>query len=893
MPTNPSVVRILCAALARVPGALFGHFAWSAPAWLEGCRGRLAALRGVAKAHPRTTALGLCLLAALATGSWQGWRWWEAHKPRTLAYNAAREVAVTVQAPAAVAAGAPDKNLKPGVLQVRFTGAPVAPLEKIGKDAAEAVSLAPKAHGKWTWQDGSTLVFQPDEHWPPDTRFTVTLRAAALAKDLHLDKSTLTVKTAPLVAELKEFSFYNSPQDPSVYQVVGELKLSHPVAPDVLQQKLRMQVVGDTPLFTAGGQGAPLFSVSADPLSVRRFFIRSRQIAVPLKEDWVKLSVPAGLVSSLVGAPLAKDLSAKARVPDKFSGLELTRAETKIIRTDEGEPQQFVFVTTNLDIDSAEVAKRIDLWWHKDGWHDKDGNLAFAEREPSATKVELVPVENAAPVGKQHAFRFIEPRSHGGLYLRVTAGVKSPGGFETNTGFEKILQVPPFPRETRLLGKGNVLALDGERKLIVQSRAIDHLRITLSRIPVSQFQHLVSFTYGKMANTDLSNNSVGEDNLGQKWSRVVAVEQRNEWEATQSVIDISQAPPLVTPEPQPGGCGVFFVTVEPVKKIETEKPDADIYSRIEPSTEASGEQWQERNDGGSDEVNDGWGRSEGTVAKRLIMATDLGMLVKAAADGSRDVYVMALGAGQPVAAVEIRALARNGSLLETAQTDANGHARLNPFTNCTGERMPVAVLATKAGDTSYLPLNEYQLPAMDYSRFEVDGVLASRIKAVEAFVFTERGVYRPGDTLHGGCIVRRHDWQPVLEGLPLVITLTDSQGRDVATQKTRLPYDGFFVCDFPLPESAGLGTYQIAVDVLNSSGQQMFRLGRAAARVEEFQPDRMQVTTKLDPAPPAGWLECKATDAVVSVQSIFGEAVPLRHVTMRLDLSPADFGFPQ
>ena len=893
MPTNQSFVNRLFATLARLIGALFGRISWSAPPWLGGCGRRLAALRAGVKAHPRAVTLSLCLLVVLATGGWQAWRWWDAHKPRTFAYNAAREVTVTVQAPAAVAAGAPDKDLKPGVLRVAFAGAPVAPLEKIGKDAAEAVSLAPKTRGKWIWQDGSTLVFQAEDHWPPDTRFTVTLRPAALAKDLRLDQPNINFQTAPLVAELKDFSFYNSPQDASVYQVVGELKLSHPVAPDVLQQKLRMEVVGGTPLFTAGGQVAPLFSVSADPLSVRRFFIRSRQIAVPLKEDWVKLSVPAGLVSSLVGAPLAKDTTAKARVPDKFSGLEFTKAETKIVRTDEGEPQQFVFITTNLDIDSAEVAKRIGLWWHKGSWYDKNGNLVFKEREASATKIELVPVENEAPVGKQHAFRFIEPRSNGQLYLHVAAGVKSPGGFETATGFEKILRVPPFPQETRLLGKGNVLALDGERKLIVQSRGIGHLRLTLSRIPVSQFQHLVSFSYGKMGKTDLSNNIVSENNLGQRWSRVVAVAQRNEWEATQTVIDISQAPPLITPEPQPGGCGVFFVTVEPVEKVEADEPDDDIYSRIEEVSQTRGEQWQERDDEDSNEAQDGWQRSEGTVSKRLIMATDLGMLVKAAADGSRDVYIMALGAGQAVAGVEIRALACNGSVLETAHTDAAGHARLNPFIHCTGERLPVAVLATKGGDTSYLPLNEYQLPAIDYSRFEVDGVIASRIKAVEAFVFTERGVYRPGDTLHAGFIVRRHDWQPVLEGLPLAITLSDSQARVVATHKTRLPYDGFFACDFPLAESAGLGTYRINVDVLDGEGKHLFRLGRAAARVEEFQPDRMKVSTVLDPAPPAGWLEGKATDAVVSVQSLFGEAAPQRRVTMRLELSPADFGFPQ
>jgi uncharacterized repeat protein (TIGR01451 family) len=720
---------------------------------------------------------------------------------------------------------------------------------------------------------------------------TVTLRPAALAKDLHLKQNSLTVRTAPLAADLCDFEFYNSPQDPSVYQVVGELKVSHPVALDALRQHLRMEVLGGTSLFMAAAPGAPLFSVTGDPASARRYFIRSRQIVVPLKEDWVKLSVPAGLVSNLVGTPLAAAVVAKARVPDKFSGLELSKAETRIIRTDEGEPQQFVFITSNRDIDSAEIAKRIGLWWHPKGWHDKDGNLIFEEREASATKVALVPVESEAPVGKQHAFRFIEPRTNGSLLVRVGEGVKSPGGFETNTRFDKILQVPRFPRETRLLGKGNVLALDGERKLLVQSRAIDHLRITLSRVPVSQFQHLISLNHDKAFAPEFYGD-FSKNNIAQKWSKVVAVPLRNAWEAKETVIDIAAAPPLTTPDQLPGGRGVFFVTVEPVKKAERNAPDDDVYARIEPAGEEGEGGWY-GNDDDSDEPADGWQRGEGTVSERLIMATDLGLLAKAAADGSRDVYVMSLGAGKPVDAVEIRVLARNGSVLETTKTDAAGHARLSPFTQCTGERLPVAVLATKDGDTSFLPFNERQLPAMDYSRFDTDGVVASRIKAVEAFVFTERGVYRPGDTVHGGFIVRRRDWQPVLEGLPLAITLTDSQSRVVATQKTRLPYDGFFACDFPLTESAALGTHQLTVDVLNSNGQQMFRLGRAALRVEEFQPDRMKVVTKLDPAPPAGWLACAATDAVVAVQSLFGEPAAERRVTMRLELSPADFGFPE
>ena len=59
----------------------------------------------------------------------------------------------------------------------------------------------------------------------------------------------------------------------------------------------------------------------------------------------MKLTLPAGLVSTLAGAALAKPVDAKTRIPDKYSGLTIGAAETRLIRTDDGEPQQFVLST--------------------------------------------------------------------------------------------------------------------------------------------------------------------------------------------------------------------------------------------------------------------------------------------------------------------------------------------------------------------------------------------------------------------------------------------------------------------------------------------------------------------------------------------------------------------
>ena len=134
-----------------------------------------------------------------------------------------------------------------------------------------------------------------------------------------------------------------------------------------------MEVIGGTPVFTPGhagvhGDGGPLIGAA---------------VFHPQPPD--RGAAEGGLgetqrarrhrLDSRPATALAKDVEAKTRVPDKYSGLKITGAETRIIRTDEGEPQQFLFITTNLDIDSAEIASRIGMWWHQNGWHDDDGQL--------------------------------------------------------------------------------------------------------------------------------------------------------------------------------------------------------------------------------------------------------------------------------------------------------------------------------------------------------------------------------------------------------------------------------------------------------------------------------------------------------------------------------------
>lgn len=887
MKTNPAPLRALRNLAGRTAGFLFGNITWSAPPWLA-WTGKKTSSFGRHLSHQRRRyALGATAFAVVGLGTWQYLRWKEAHKPRPVVYETIQKVDVTWDLPGVQTTGIAEKDLVPRPLTIRFS-LPSAPMDKVGKEPGPGIAIQPPLAGKWLWSDSQTLVFTPEAlHLQPGADYTVTLADDELAPKLDFSKTKIDFPTSPLIADLCDFAFYTSPKDTSLHQVVGELRFSHPVALDEATRHLSLEVIGGTQLFKNLGQGEQPFTVT-EGNGPRQYFIRSRGISIPPKEDFVKLRLTKGVNALAWGKPLEIDSELKTRVPDKFSRFTLLNASAELIRNDDGEPEQILFVTSSIELDSREVAKHLTVWWHHDGF--RQGERDLLEKDiAAATKIELTPLASEAPLTTRHAFRFTEPR-YGSLLVRVEPGVKAPGDFELGKRFQGETSVPPFPKEVAILGKGNILTLGGARKLLASSRGMQHLQVSIGRVPVSQIQHLVSQNNSNFEEPDFWGN-FDEDNLVQQYRKIVTLPSRKEWESTQTEIDLGESPPMTSPDQLTGGRGIFFVAVEPVKKAEPAKPDTSVYGRIESPRD---EEWSEADDDeDSGSFVEGWQAGEGEKASRFIMVTDLGLMVKAGADESRDIFVMSLTNGGPIEGVSLKALARNGTVLVEATTDAQGRAQFPPLSGFTKERQAVAVLASKGDDVTFLPLRERQLPAMDYSRFDIGGVVASRQKAVEGFLFTERGVYRPGDTVNTGALVRRRDWEPVLEGLPVRLSLTDSKGRTVGEQRLRMPYDGFLETKFPVPETAPLGSYELQAHVLNGKDEIMFRLGRAQVKVEEFQPDRSKVDTKIDPAPPAGWMKPESTIARAEVHSLFGDAAAERRVTMKLDLSPADFHFEE
>lgn len=114
---------------------------------------------------------------------------------------------------------------------------------------------------------------------------------------------------------------------------------------------------------------------------------------------------------------------------------------------------------------------------------------------------------------------------------------------------------------------------------------------------------------------------------------------------------------------------------------------------------------------------------------------------------------------------------------------------------------------------------------------------AKNDKSKEYQLYTDRSIYRPGQTVHlSGLAWNREQWdEHVLAGEKFSITLSDTNGKEVSTIETTSDTLGVFSADFTLPEHCLPGTFWF-----NVNGQYT---KKCQIRVEEYKRPTFEVLT--------------------------------------------------
>ena len=165
------------------------------------------------------------------------------------------------------------------------------------------------------------------------------------------------------------------------------------------------------------------------------------------------------------------------------------------------------------------------------------------------------------------------------------------------------------------------------------------------------------------------------------------------------------------------------------------------------------------------------------------------------------------------------------------QIIAEGYSSKDGYFQYSSEDKPFFVAARKGDQQSVLKLGFGN--SWETSTFDVKGVAGSS-KKLQAYIYTERGVYRPGDDVNFAIIMRNIDGS-FPKNHPLGIEIYDPHQVKVFETVLKDSKDGFYHLPFSTETSDPTGNWQLKVIVGDNEFRQVFK-------IETIAPERLKIS---------------------------------------------------
>lgn len=217
---------------------------------------------------------------------------------------------------------------------------------------------------------------------------------------------------------------------------------------------------------------------------------------------------------------------------------------------------------------------------------------------------------------------------------------------------------------------------------------------------------------------------------------------------------------------------------------------------------------------------------EDRMVSTNILGSDLGLIVK---KGSNKTYHFAatnLLTTQPQPGTTIKLYNYQQQLLGTVETDSEG------LTIFDSEKTAAFAVAKKGGNYAYVRLEDGN--ALSLSKFDVSGKTLQ--KGLKGFLYTERGVHRPGDSIHLTFAFNDNS-NPLPDDHPVKLEVTDARGKLVHRTVRNQGVNGFYYFPISTQPSDPTGRWNATVSVGGATFNR-------SLKVATIKPNRLKI--KLD-----------------------------------------------
>jgi uncharacterized protein YfaS (alpha-2-macroglobulin family) len=221
------------------------------------------------------------------------------------------------------------------------------------------------------------------------------------------------------------------------------------------------------------------------------------------------------------------------------------------------------------------------------------------------------------------------------------------------------------------------------------------------------------------------------------------------------------------------------------------------------------------------------------AAVQWLVDTDLGLTTFTGADGLT-VFARSLQSAKAMPGVELVLLARNNEELARATTDANGRAAFAAgLLRGSGASTPTSVQAfdRQRNDFNHLSLNK---SAFDFSDRGVEGRASPG--PVDGYLYTDRGIYRPGETVHVVAMIRDHAGV-ALDRPSVTLVTRRPDGAEFRRVTATAEFAGSTHYVLELSKNARRGKWSVDA-YLDPKGSPV---GRVEFQVDDFIPQKLKV----------------------------------------------------
>lgn len=700
------------------------------------------------------------------------------------------------------------------------------------EESRQLFSLSPSVKGKTYWIDARTVEFRPDADLKPGQAYVVKF-------DLG--------KITDVANDLKTFAFDFKVIEPAYHVEIDGLKAQTNSSMD------RMKLTGSI-LFADAEQPEAIEQILSAKHAGKATGIKwqhnaQTRVSTFTIDSIAKAEQPGALALTWNGSPISakKKDTRELRVPrtGAFEVLDIRAVQ---------EPEQHVLIQFS---DPILVAQQLN------------GLIAISGVTDARYTIEGSEVKVYAP-----------DRLEGDYAIAVNEGVensnsrKITAAYAANVSFENRLPSVSIP------GKGTILPGAGKLTMpfeAVNLRAVD---VTIVKIFENNVPQYFQNTYDSKYELRRVAKPVVQKTIRLDEDKSVNLRRKNRFS-----LDIDQ---LLKAEP-----GAIYRILIGFRHSYSVYPcnDGDAAEIADAETEYSGYYYSDN----IDEDDEFWARynhyypydynwderdnpchsayyTTERWASRDMLASNIGLIAKRGNDNSVTVVATSILTAQPMDGVEVKLLDYQQQVIQTATTNSEGFAQI------ASPRKPFMLIASKNEERGYLKLDDGT--TLPLSRFDVGGDVVQ--KGIKGFIYGERGVWRPGDSLFVGFIMENQSAN-LPEGHPVTFELFNPKGQLSKRLVESNHTNGFYTFKTQTESTAPTGNWLAKVSV----GGAVFQ---KTLKIETVMPNRLKIDLDFGGRKVLG--KGGSTPLALSAKWLFGADVQNLKARVEAVVNPINTSFP-